>query len=568
MLKKLVIKNIALIDNVEIDFSKGLNILSGETGSGKSVVIESINFVLGAKADKSLISHGQDFAYVQAEFDVSNNNAVKSLLTEFDIEDDDFIIISRKLSHEGRSDIKVNGTSFTASMLKKITAHLVDVHGQSEHFYLLKEANQLTTIDKYCGQKILDIKNTISKKYNEYKEIKTKLDQLGGDEASRTIRLDILSYQIKEIEDAEIKEKEEEELLELKKKLLNQEKIVNSLNSSYYSLSSDGCAIDNLQTALHNLSYLSNFSEAYSTLYERLDTLKSEIDDISQDISTEIDKFDYEDSNINEIENRLDLIKKINKKYGPTYQDIIEFLNNAKEEHCKLSNFSSLSEELLIKESKVLNELYREYKTLSDLRKSSAKDFSEKIKAELIELGMVNANFVVEFNQFPNKDDINVNLLGQDEITFMFSANLGEPLKPLSKIISGGEISRFMLAVKTVTSKLQDINTFIFDEIDAGISGKIAEVVAEKFAKISINTQILAITHLPQITAMSDVSYLIFKKEIDKKTKSFVKILTHQEKVLEVSRIIGGNSDDEISLQHAENLINKANQYKNKLKES
>ena len=568
MLKRLVIKNIALIEHVEIDFSKGLNILSGETGSGKSVVIESLNFVLGAKADKSLISHGQDFAFVQAEFDISNNNFVKSLLTEFDLDDDDLIIISRKLSSEGRSDIKVNGVSFTSSMLKKITAHLVDVHGQSEHFYLLKEVNQLSTLDKYCGQNILDIKNEINLKYNEYKNIKSKLDELGGNESSREIRLDILNFQIKEIEEADIKEGEEEELLDLKKKLLNQEKIVNALNTAYYALSSDGGAIDNLQTALHNLSFLSDFNVTYSTIYERLDSLKSEIDDITQDISNEVDKFDFENLDINTIENRLDVIKKINKKYGPTFNDVITFLENAKNEHDKLSNFSVLSEKLLIEESKVLKVLYSLYKKLSDVRKAGAKEFSDKIKVELNELGMSNADFQIEFNQFPTKEELNVNLNGQDDITFMFTANLGEPLKPLSKIISGGEISRFMLAVKTVTSKLQDVNTFIFDEIDTGISGKIAEVVAEKFAKISIDTQILAITHLPQITAMSDNSYLIYKKEVDNKTKSFVKMLTLNEKVVEVSRIIGGNSEDEISLRHAENLINKANQYKKQLKKS
>ncbi len=560
MLTKLTIKNVALIDNTQIEFDKGLNILSGETGSGKSVIIDSLNFVLGAKADKTLITHGQEFCQVIAEFFVGGNENIQELFDEFDMERDEILVVSRKFTIDGKNSLKVNGNTMPVSMLKKFTAYLVDVHGQSEHFYLLKESNQLSLLDKFSC--VDELKKDILSVHNEYNKILNEIDSLGGDESSRAIRIDVLSYQIKEIEQASIYDGEEEELVQKRKKLINQEKIINGLNTSHDALNGDGGVLDVLQNALHSLGQIAGLDEKYNEIYSLLDSAKCEIDDVCDRISSEIYNFEDEGESLEVIEERLEVIKKIKKKYGTTFEEIDTFYQNALAELEKLNGYDELYQNLLDKKSDFEKTLYKKYLDLSNARKTAAKVFSDKIVIELSELGMEKATFSVDFNEFPSIKDTDFSLLGQDKVEFMFSANLGEPKKPLSKIISGGEISRFMLAVKTVASEYQSISTFVFDEIDAGISGKIAEVVAKKFAKIAKNTCVIAISHLPQICAMSDVSFLIYKQEVDGRTKSFVQKLDEEQKLTEILRLVGGKEDSEVSLMHAKSIIQNANEYK------
>lgn len=560
MLTKLTIKNVALMDSAQIEFDKGLNILSGETGSGKSVIIDSLNFVLGAKADKTLITHGQDFCQVIAEFYVGNNENIQDLFDEFDMERDEILVISRKFTLDGKSSLKVNGNTMPVSMLKKFTVYLVDVHGQSEHFYLLKESNQLSLLDKFS--RVESLKKDILSIRNEYNEILKEIKNLGGDESSRAIRIDVLSFQIKEIEQASIADGEEEDLIQRRKKLINQEKIINGLNNSHDALNGDGGVLDVIQNALHSLGQIAGLDEKYNEIYSLLDSAKCEIDDVSNRISSEIYNFEDEGESLEVIEERLELIKKIKKKYGATFEEIDAFYQSALAELEKLNSFDELYQKLIEKKSDYEKILYDKYIMLSKARKTSAKVFSDKIVTELSELGMEKATFSVDFNEFPSINDADFSLIGQDEVEFMFSANLGEPKKPLSKIISGGEISRFMLAVKTVASEYQSISTFVFDEIDAGISGKIAEVVAKKFAKIAKNTCVIAISHLPQICAMSDVSFLIYKQEVDGRTKSFVQKLNDQQKLTEILRLVGGKEDNEVSLMHAKSIIKNADEFK------
>lgn len=560
MLTKLTIKNVALMDSAQIEFDKGLNILSGETGSGKSVIIDSLNFVLGAKADKTLITHGQDFCQVIAEFYVGNNENIQDLFDEFDMERDEILVISRKFTLDGKSSLKVNGNTMPVSMLKKFTVYLVDVHGQSEHFYLLKESNQLSLLDKFS--RVESLKKDILSIRNEYNEILKEIKNLGGDESSRAIRIDVLSFQIKEIEQASIADGEEEDLIQRRKKLINQEKIINGLNNSHDALNGDGGVLDVIQNALHSLGQIAGLDEKYNEIYSLLDSAKCEIDDVSDRISSEIYNFEDEGESLEVIEERLELIKKIKKKYGATFEEIDAFYQSALAELEKLNSFDELYQKLIEKKSNYEKILYDKYIELSKARKTSAKVFSDKIVTELSELGMEKATFSVDFNEFPSINDADFSLIGQDEVEFMFSANLGEPKKPLSKIISGGEISRFMLAVKTVASEYQSISTFVFDEIDAGISGKIAEVVAKKFAKIAKNTCVIAISHLPQICAMSDVSFLIYKQEVDGRTKSFVQKLNDEQKLTEILRLVGGKEDNEVSLMHAKSIIKNADEFK------
>ena len=564
MLKKLVIRNIALMDFAEVDFEKGLNVLSGETGAGKSVIIDSLNFVLGAKADKTLIRYGKEACSVQAVFEVPDIEALKEVLRSFDIEDDE-LIIARKFGADGRGEIKVNGFPFTEGMLKKITQYLVDIHGQSDHFYLLKESNQLELIDGYAQDSVTAVKAKLRAEFARLKEIREELEALGGDESARAIRLDILDYQIREISEAELVEGEEESLAQEREKLANAEKILQSLSVARDCLSGEGGVLDVLQTACRNVGALSRYGDVYAALGERMESLQYELDDVERALGDEIDGMEFDDGALERVESRLELWKQLGKKYGFGYSEIMRFFENATEERDKLARFDELSESLVKEESAVKKRLYEGYLALQEIRKSAAQDFSAAVTEQLRSLGMNSARFAVWFEEIPpySPDLHFVGENGLGRLEFQFSANKGEPLKPLSKIISGGEISRFMLAVKTQSAKMQRISTYVFDEIDAGISGTIAKVVAEKFADIAKDTQILAITHLPQIAAMADRSLLIVKtEEPSGKTVSTIRALDARGKVEEVARLMGGDPKNRLAAENAEALIGLADRYK------
>ena len=563
MLNNLSITNVALINSASIDFQKGLNVLSGETGAGKSVIIESLNFVLGAKADKTLIRTGEEFSSVTAEFDVSNLPSVKEVFEQLELEYDDQLIISRKFTLDGKNSIKVNGQTVNVSMLKKITSGLVDVHGQSEHFHLLKNANQLQLIDDFGGTEIIKIKDVIKNVYKEFKANKQELEALGGEESQRLVRLDILTYQIAEIERVGLTDGEEEELIAIKQKLNNQKRIIDALNSVKSCVSDEGGVSDLLSNLSRILANISEYSSEYADLSNRLENTFAELGDISSTASSLLDEFDYPDYDINQIEDRLNDIKNIKKKYGATYQEIEEFLESAKQERDKLLNFNEFSASLLEKDLKLKNELYKNYVLLHEKRQESAKILCKNVLIELKELGMPKSQFTIDFETISDFESTKFDSAnGIDQIEFMFSANAGEPIKPLSNVISGGEMSRFMLAIKAQTAKFTNISTFIFDEIDAGISGNTAKIVGEKLAKISNQRQIIAITHLPQISAMADNNLLIYKEENFDRAITNVKKLSNDEKIIEIARLISGNIDSQSSLTHAKELIELAKQYK------
>ena len=565
MLQKLLIKNIALIDCAEICFGKGLNVLSGETGAGKSVIIESLNFVLGAKADKTLIRSGQTECSVVAEFDVSENSAIKEVFNELDIEQDDILLVSRKFTLDGKSSIKINGNSATATMLRKFTSVLVDVHGQSEHFNLLKTANQLALLDSVSGQTVDNIKQELKEKFNKYKQIVNELNEFGGDESQRLIRLDVLSFQIDEISKANLEDGEEEKLAIIKQKLTNQEKIISALNGLSQTLSGEGGVEDILGNANRLIGSISGFDNAYNDLYERIENAYSEISDLSSTANNLLDSFEQCEYNPYEIESRLDLIKSLKNKYGSSISEIHQFLENASLEKEKLENYSQKIEELENEKLHISKLIFDLYKKLSNARRENAKIFENNIKAELCELGMKKANFEIYFSDFPEFSDCKfVSANGVDEIEFLFSANFGEPLKNLSMVISGGEMSRFMLSIKAQTAKFNDVSTFIFDEIDAGISGNVAKIVAEKFAKIACSTQIIAITHLPQISSMADNNLFIEKFEGDEKTITTVKELNESEKIEEIIRLVGGKESNN-ARELAKELISKSKEFKSNI---
>lgn len=563
MLSKLTIKNVALIKQIEIDFTNGLNVLSGETGAGKSVILDSINFVLGAKADKNMIRNGQTECFVCAEF-IVNNSLIKNTLEELDVENDETLIISRKYNQDGKNSIKINGTPANVTMLKKLTPLLIDVHGQSEHYNLLSSTNQLKLIDNLGEQDILTIKEKIKVLYEKLKEINTFLDKSGGDESQRAIRLDVLNYQINEIENSNIKDGEEEELIELKNKLSNQERIINSLSLAVSAIQEEGGIIDVLHNVLRAINSISSFDTTYESINERLNNVYAEINDIESDLSSFINDFSSDGQSLDSVLERLETIKNIKKKYGANFEEIQAFLTNAIKERDALIKYDEIFADYIIKKERYEKDIYKLYIQLSEYRRKYAKTFSENVLKELKNLGMKNANFSIDFCDLPSISSFSISKNGLDKLEFSFSANKGEPLKPLANVISGGEMSRFMLAIKTQSSINNEVSTYVFDEIDAGISGITAMIVAQKLCDISKHTQVIAISHLPQISSFADNNLLIVKTETENDTETNVKNLNNDEKINEIIRLVGGTNASDSAKILAKELIENANNYKNK----
>ena len=554
MLQRLYIKNVALITEADITFDGKLNVLSGETGSGKSVILESINFVLGSKADKTMIRYGEQEATVRAEFCVSEESDALSVLKEYDIESDGEIIITRKFNLDGKGGIKINGNTVTASMLKSVTQRLVDVHGQSEHFFLLGEDNQLKVIDGIAGEKLNIIKQNISELLAQKRSLKAKIEELGGDESERERKLDMLDFQIKEIENADLKIGEYDELITRRNLIANTEKILTALGGAGSIIGDDGGCLDLLNSAKHQVGSISNLSEEYDKIFSRIESLATDASDISETISDLCGDLSFDEREVEEIEERISLIKSLRKKYGADEESILLYLEDAKNKYNTLSDSAAAVE----KYNKLLSEcddkIFEYCLNLTKLRKESADKFCKEVVAELRTLNIPDAQFTVNFNEY-DKNTANLNSSnGSDSICFMFSANKGEPLKPLSKVISGGEMSRFMLAIKTCLQDINGISTYIFDEIDAGISGFTAMTVAEKFLSIAKGTQIIAVSHLSQVCAASSSQYLIYKEQCGEKTYTRVKKLSSDEKIKEITRLTG-SVESEAAIEHAKELV-------------
>ncbi len=564
MIKKLYLKNIALITCQELEFSSGINVLSGETGAGKTVIISSINFVLGAKADKTMIRYGEEFCEGEVIFDITKNNEVKQLLQEYDIDfSDDELIVRRKLYQDGKSQIRINGVQVTLQMLKSVTSLLCDVYGQSEHYSLLKESNQLKILDLYASKDLLEPITQIKSVVDQIKSAKKSLEELGGDEKSRSDRIDLLSYQINEIEKAELYDGEEDELIKKRKFFSNVEKIGEALQASYAMFSEDNGVVDLTSTSERKIDSVSSFSEDLSSLAERLSSVKAEVEDISYTLNNLLENLDYNEQEKAFVDERLDLYHNLKRKYGNTYEEIMEYFSKSQIELENLKNFSTLASGYENAISKGFIELDKLYKKVTKIRKEYGEKFSQEISKELTTLGMKDAIFKVEVLENGSLESLSVN--GINSVIFYFTANKGEPLKTMSKVISGGEMSRFMLSLKLVSSSFEEPCTYIFDEIDAGISGLVSERVAEKFSELSKDNQIIAISHLPQIVSYSDKSFLIEKTSDEVSTHTIVKELSNIEKEDEILRIIGAKADEK-SRQIAKDIIEKATKRKQEIR--
>lgn len=553
MLQSLTIKNIALIDNLTIDLSTGFNVLTGETGAGKSLIIDSLALLLGEKADKSLISYGTNFASVEAVFE-TNSEQILNKLEEFGLDRENTIVIFRKLSIDGKNECRVNGKTFTLSMLKSITSPLMDLHGQFQHQEILKNSNQLKTLDEFGGEKIKQAKLEYKELYYKLAKINKKLSEFNFDSRDREKLIDLYNYQINEIEEANFKEGEEESLKEFRMKVLNQEKIALSLDrvSSYFEGGAGAYGLlDLIKKADYDFLEVLKYLPENEELSKRISSARYELQDISETVESLKGDLVYDEYSAAENEKRLDLLTSLKKKYGSTISEINDYLESIKKEYEKLINSAEIIEKLEKEKEQTTAELMDSATRLSCFRKETSEVFIKSVKNELNELSMKGSKFEIAFN-FGSVESADET--GFDKIEFMFTANSGQPLRPLNKVASGGEMSRFMLAVKNITADIDNVDTMIFDEIDTGISGDTANVLAKKLAKIGKKHQVVCVTHLAQVASFGTNHYYISKAENEGITRTSLKLLNEQERVREVARIIGGAISD-FSLEHAKLML-------------
>lgn len=562
MLISLHIQNIALLEECRLTLQPGLNILSGETGAGKSIIIDALSFALGSRADKSLIRYGSEQAVVEAEFAVHGH--VVEVMQELGLEADDTLLI-RRLMSETRNDIRVNGQTVTLSMLRKITQALVDIHGQHEHQSLLKTDGHLPLLDKYAGESVATQKQTVASLYARYRQLCKQLGQY-GDERERERRKETLAFQIGDIEKVDPRPGEEEELLAQRDKMRNAEKILSGVADAFGTLDgSEGVgALTCLSMALQRLTGVSQYDTRLGDWADRLDSARIEVDDIAQSLRDYAESFDFDSRSAERIESRVDALKRLKRKYGATLAEVLDNLQAYKDEYDVLCNIEDEIAKWQQEADEVRRLLYNACVRLSGLRKQAAKRFEQEITEQLAELAMKGTAFAVQFAPLPDIADMdgNVTADGMDNAEFLISPNRGEPLKPLAKIASGGEMSRFMLALKTILAELDDIDTLVFDEIDTGISGHVAHTVAQKLYTISRTKQVIAITHLPQLASFADWHYLISKSVVADKTRTDLVRLTGDRQVDEVARLAG--SQTAAGRAHARDLIAEAEAYKTK----
>ncbi len=554
MLKSLKIENIAVIEQTEINFEKGLNVLTGETGAGKSIVIDSINAVLGERTSRDLIRDGAEKGKVTAFFeDVPEETLSKLREYEIDTEDDGSLLITRVISADGRSSSKINGCNVTATMLKNIGRDLISICGQHDSQYLLSKDYHLKFIDGIA--KSDELLGEYLEVYEKIRAATKQLRKLRNVDFDKEQRLDFLKYQINELQSANLRIGEKEELKEEKRKFQSKEKIDNALKKADCILNGNDSEVGlgaSFYELLKCVDFLRDYDKKYDEMYATLEGFRYIINDCSAEISSSLTDSDNSYNDINSIEERLDVLYRLSSKYGETEEEMLSYLEKIQDEYASIFMSDELIEKLEDEIDELSEELFKKGCCLSDLRKLTALDFEKRVMAELKFLDMPDAVFTVNF------EEAQATKTGMDDVEFLFSANRGQSPKPLSKIASGGELSRVMLAIRCVISDTDTVSTMIFDEIDSGVSGRAAQKIAYKMHEIAFSKQVLCVTHLAQIAVYGNNHLLIEKQTGADNTYTKVRSLSSDERIREIARIIGGDVITETTLSSAEELISYA----------
>jgi DNA repair protein RecN (Recombination protein N) len=553
MLKELSIKNFAIIEEVSVSFTEGLTVLTGETGAGKSIIIDAVHLLAGGRGSQEFIRHGAKKAELEGLFYIQDeNHPVFDKLNEVGIDsDEEAIVLRRDINDHGKSVCRVNGKLVTIAILREIGGSLIDIHGQHESQELMDDRIHISLLDQFAGTPLVLQKEQYQKLYQSYKKLKKELLTINENEQQVAQKIDLYKFQIREIDAVQLKDEvEEDSLLDERKKHQNFHKTFERLSAAYEAITNESRGLDWIGKAMSELDDVSSYDDQFKEFAESISSSFYTLQDTSYQLKGLMDEMEFDEGRLNQIEDRLATIQAMKRKYGSSIQNILEYRVKIGEELDELIN---RDERVQLRQKELVQlETQLEIKTLklTELRKHAAADLSESILTQLRELYMEKATFYVQFFALEEFDKN-----GKDALAFYMSTNVGEPAKPLSKIASGGELSRMMLALKSIFSKHQGITSIIFDEVDTGVSGRVAQAIAEKIASISTSSQVLCITHLPQVAAMADQQILIAKEVFDERTITILTEVTGKERVHELSRMMSGAEITTLTLDHATELL-------------
>jgi len=562
MLSELSIKNFAIIDDITVNFENGLTVLTGETGAGKSIIIDAVQILTGARASTDFIRHGEDRAELVGLFSIHKNKSfIDKKAKQYDIDiSDNVIILERVIMNNSNSVCRINHKIVTLTVLREFGQLLLHIHSQFDHIQMMDANTHLSLLDLYAKKEIEPIIKVYEQMYNQYVELHKKYNSLNDDEQMLAQRLDMLEFQYNEINTANLQQNEDELLQKEREELQNFEQLFTSSKLAYDSLYGEQKALEWIDTARKSLQNNKTEHDFIDMKLNELNSIYYNLEEISFDLSNFNSSLFYDEQRLNEIESRLNDINHLKRKYGESVNDILKYKNKIEQEINEIKNKEFHNEKLVAEMEQMKSNAEQQAYKLTKVRGQAAKDLVNEIKQELNELYLENTTFDVQFNKSDQMND-----KGIDQVAFMMSTNKGEPLKPLNKIASGGEISRIMLAIRKIFAKHEQTPTVIFDEIDTGVSGRVAQAIAEKMYQISLTTQVLCITHLPQVAAMSDNHFLITKAENNERTSTEINTLMHDHKIEELAKMMTGTTLTKTAIEHSEQLLQLTDEFKNKI---
>ncbi|WP_429970959.1 DNA repair protein RecN [Fructilactobacillus sp. Tb1] len=565
MLKEISIKDFAIIDQLSINFESGMTALTGETGAGKSIIIDAVGLLAGGRGSQHFIRTGANKSVLQGLFDIPKGGTTAAKLDEFGIDhDDDSVILQRELFKNGRNICRVNGMLVNTSTLKKIGETLVDIYGQNEHQTLMQSDKHIFLLDEFIGTKLKDVLSQYQDQYDLYLKLKKQLANKNQNEKEWAQRLDMLQYQVNEIENEDLVDGEEEQLVAERDRLNNFQTINQNLNSALANIEGDDniSPIDMIGDAMSSIEDIERLDDEFKSISENIKSAFYMLQDASKEISNQMDSLEFDPNRLEEVEARLSTIYELKHKYGDSIQQILKYYEKISVELHDMKAEENSGTDLETQLADCITKLNQLGKKLSEIRHHGADKLKEKIQQQLADLYMDKTEFEVRFTDLP-KDKFSKN--GIETVEFYIRTNPGEAMQPLAKIASGGELSRIMLALKTIFSKLQGVTSIIFDEVDTGVSGRVAQAIAEKIHHISIKSQALCITHLPQVAAMADHQYYISKHvDSDNRTETSVQLINGQARVEELARMLAGTTVTKLAVEHAEELLKLADDEKAK----
>ncbi|OEH94497.1 DNA repair protein RecN [Bacillus solimangrovi] len=569
MLAELSIKNFAIIESLTVSFEEGLTVLTGETGAGKSIIIDAIGLLVGGRGSTEFVRYGTNKAEIEGLFLIEEEaHPCIQLAKQLGIEvEDGQIVLKRDMTNKGKSICRINGKLVTLAILREVGQTLVDIHGQNESQDLLNSDRHLPLLDEYAQGDIIKTYNEYTDIYQSYAKLKKKLNSYNDNEQKLAHRLDLIQFQLEEITNSNLKPNEDEELEQERIKMANFEKIHHSLKAGYEGLNGEQRGLDWVGLVMSQLESVSHISEELKGISEQIANSFYLLEEVSYSLRDQLEELEFDPNRLDFIESRLNEINLLKKKYGVTVEEILEYASKIEEEIDEIQNRDTHLEKMKQELQSITEDLFVEAKHLSDLRKKASDELTEMIHRELQELYMEKTAFSVEFKQSDMNSEIGYIQFypnGIDQVEFYISTNPGEPLKPLSKVASGGELSRIMLALKSIFSEHQGVTSIIFDEVDTGVSGRVAQAIAEKIHRVSVGSQVLCISHLPQVAAMADTHLYISKQTDEERTTTSVHALSEVEKIKEIGRMISGVEVTDLTREHAKELLNIASNLKAK----